>query len=1070
MEMKPKILVVDDNFSNILVVEGILESLNVEFVRAFSGEEALQKVEQHEFALVLMDVQMPDIDGFKTAEIIRQDPNKELLPIIFISAIYNRNYYHQKGLGSGAVDFITKPLVPQVFLGKVRVFLKIYTQRKSLECKVEEINKSKVTLTNILNNIDANIYVSDMDTHRILFANESMKQLFGEDMVGKHCWDVLQNKEGVCSSCNNNALLDENGCSSGAVMSNRINAQNGHSYSIFDSAVKWTDGRMVRLEVSFDIQHRLNTEQALQHSKDNFWELFNNSPDAIYVESKEGIIIDLNPAACRLQKFERDELVGKSIFELVPNDRIEIAQKDFPKWFTGETSNVESQLLTSEDTTVPVEIHGSVIQYNGNEAVMLIVRDITERTRAHNDLLESESRFRTLFEKIPTMAVQGIDRGRRVIYWNSASEQFYGYSMSQALGMEYENLILEDEWKEQISQSLDRWFLNEEVIDPHELKFKHKDGRVVHVLASYVKLQNINKETEIYCIQVDLQERDRAQDLQKNRLELIEFISRISSDFINIDVRDIDSTIAKAVDAVSNFTQVGHGFVYLLSNNKELFELEHAYKANGDKDIDAEIEINKYPELIKLVNDEKVKPIIEIFPVHGKIQCYFKLAMAEMGIHSYVTIPMEVGLEFVGFIGFGTVEPNMKWDEEALHAFKLIAQVLTNALERKTADEKVIKALEKATESDRLKTAFLANMSHEIRTPMNAIIGFSGLLSDPELSQEERMQFVNHINSNGNSLLTLINEILDIAKLEAGKIKIKKSRCFINNILKELFDVYENDKIEKEKSHLQFILNIPVEDEYFTISTDPIRFRQIMTNLIGNSLKYTDKGQIEFGFHLKKENLITFFVRDTGIGIPEDKQTYIFDRFRQVDESHTRGFGGTGLGLTISKNLVNLLGGEIWLESKQEQGSTFFFTLPYESKKKENGKRKSMLPGMQKYYWPDKTILVVEDVQTNFEFIEALLKRTDVDILWAKDGVEAIDLFSSSDTIDLVLMDIQMPRMNGYEATGEIKKLKTEVPVIAQTAYAMAEDRQKIFQAGCDDYISKPIKSDLLYSLISKYF
>jgi signal transduction histidine kinase len=267
--------------------------------------------------------------------------------------------------------------------------------------------------------------------------------------------------------------------------------------------------------------------------------------------------------------------------------------------------------------------------------------------------------------------------------------------------------------------------------------------------------------------------------------------------------------------------------------------------------------------------------------------------------------------------------------------FKKLADSANDMLEarekiqRNLEEEQILlrEAKEKAEESDRLKTAFLANMSHEIRTPMNSIIGFSDLLSDDEITKEEKNNYVAHINTAGNSLLNLINDILDIAKIEAGQIIITKSDCDINALFNELYLTFTQQKEKLNKKELTIIHNDQPSKKR-TIYADPQRLKQIMTNLLGNALKFTEKGFIEFGVDLVSPNKYMFFVKDTGIGISTENQQLIFKRFIQVDGSHTRNYGGTGLGLSISKNLVELMGGKLWVDSVQGQGSTFYFTLP----------------------------------------------------------------------------------------------------------------------------------------------
>lgn len=371
-------------------------------------------------------------------------------------------------------------------------------------------------------------------------------------------------------------------------------------------------------------------------------------------------------------------------------------------------------------------------------------------------------------------------------------------------------------------------------------------------------------------------------------------------------------------------------------------------------------------------------------------------------------------------------------------------------------NEKLQIAKEKAEESDRLKSAFLANMSHELRTPMNGIIGFSKLIIDSvDMSPELLKKYLNIIHKSGYILLNLVNDIIDLSKIESMQLKLNFTKFKLNELIDELLSFFISEKESAGKNDIKIIAEKDGLLKDLIIYSDSNRIRQVLYNLIHNALKFTDKGYIKFGYHIENDNL-KFFVEDTGIGMSDLEKQIIFERFRQVDDKTTRRYGGSGIGLTVSKGIVENLKGKIWVDSQKGKGSTFYFTIPFNPVSNKVQKNSEFL-NHKEYKWPGKTILIVEDSALSYELLTKFLKDAKVSFLQASDGEEAVKICKENAHIDLVLMDIQLPIMDGLEATAHIKQIRPVLPIIAQTANAMEEDKPNIINAGCDDYISKPI-------------
>jgi PAS domain S-box-containing protein len=387
--------------------------------------------------------------------------------------------------------------------------------------------------------------------------------------------------------------------------------------------------------------------------------------------------------------------------------------------------------------------------------------------------------------------------------------------------------------------------------------------------------------------------------------------------------------------------------------------------------------------------------------------------------------------------------------------------------ERKQLEIDLNIAKEKAEESDRLKSAFLANMSHEIRTPMNGILGFAELLKEPNLKGKKQRKYIKIIEKSGLRMLNIINDIINISKIESGQMEVHLQKSNINEQLEYIYTFFIPEA-EKKGIQLSYKHTLPSNEAFIT--TDREKVFAILTNLVKNAINHTEKGSVEFGYMIK-DDFLEFYVKDTGIGVPKDRQEAIFERFIQADIANKMALQGAGLGLSISKAYVEILGGSIRLKSEEGEGTVFYFTLPFlQDLSIEKTVSSEIVSPVRTDFSKKLKIVIAEDDAISEKLISKVIKDYGSEIINTRNGLEAVEACRNNPDIDLVFMDIQMPIMDGHEAAREIRKFNKEVIIIAQTAYALVGDMEKAIDANCNDYISKPLKVEELKLLIFKYF
>jgi len=708
--------------------------------------------------------------------------------------------------------------------------------------------------------------------------------------------------------------------------------------------------------------------------------------------------------------------------------------------------------------------------------VMEYVEDITERKKAEEQIKESEEKYRSLIEQSRDAIFILSPRGEHVEV-NYEAERLLKYSREELMGLTYMDVV-DDQYAEDSQIKIKE--LNEgKRFSTYEKVFVTKYGKKIPVEITVSSVKNENNELKyILSIVRDISERKRTEESINDYIKELRIVSDVATEL------NQSNSIERTLQVIGEMAYMLNPdsqiiLTYSDINNPDVIRIRDYYGFSGMVDRLIKI-IGKDPRNSEFRVSEMTKEDRQIYTA-GELLLLdngiYQLMNGKISNNTANMIQKLLGVEKVYTMGFshktnprGGIVIFIKKGEK-LHKKNLLENMIKQAavnLEHKAAEAALQVAKEKSEESDRLKTAFLANMSHEIRTPMNGIIGFSQVLMEKEFPRNKQKQFLEVIHSRSVHLLDVINDIIDISKIEAGQLNITYSNFYLNDTLNNLYNQYgfNLQNQDEKKIKLEHYWDLPRVESYIT--TDQVRLKQILGNLLNNAIKFTEKGKIEFGYEKSEDNLLKFYVKDTGIGIPRSQFEFIFDRFRQVDGSTTRNYEGTGLGLAISKNIAEALGGEIWLESSEGKGTIFYFTIPYNPVKNIGDKQPA--DNIDEFEWKDKTILLVEDDPASCSFFQEAFEPREVNLLVANNGKEGLELYEKQKSIDLILMDISLPDVDGIEVTKTIRKKDKEIPIIAQTAHAMGDDRSICLNAGCNDYITKPIDIKSLYSLIDNYF
>jgi PAS domain S-box-containing protein len=961
------VLIVDDVSTNLQLLSIIVRSQGYSILLASSGMEALQIVRSKTVSIILLDIRMPEMDGFEFCRQLKADPLIQDIPVIFISA-FDDEQSILTGFQLGGVDFISKPFRKEEVLARLKNHLRLTDMRVQLLCQkieLEDINeklqleidqrKQKEVLLTQPILLDEDIRFPDLfDLTEIQKLQDQFSQAFGVASIitypnGKPitkpsnfcrlCNDIIRKTQKGLKYCiNSDSVLGvpnpdgptirpclssglwDAGSSitpGGVHIANwligqvRDQTQNAEKLRLYAREIGANEEDAVqafseitpmseeRFRLVSEMLHTMsrqmshlayqNIQQAryindrnhalelLAQSEEKFRNLADSSPAAIGIY-QDDYWVYVNPSAERMSGFSIEELYTKKYWEIVAPEHRELVIKNGLARLSaeGNSNSYEFKILNKDGVEKWAYLSGSSITYNGQPAGIISIIDITDKKKAESGIQEERKLLRTLIDNLPDPIFVKDEHCRKVIA-NLADVKNIGFTTEA------------------------------EVIGKTDLElFSGEIGLRGHLddLRVIQKGETVSNRQEVFY---------NAEGKKRWLLTT------------KVPIFDNDGNISGLVGIGRNITEIKNAEEQIL---KLSMSIEQSPSTIVITDVDGNIEyVNpKFTEITGYSAEEAIgqnprilssgKMAVEVYQ-----ELWNTIKSGEVWRGEFLNKKKNGEL----YWEWATMAPIRNEDGEIINYIAIKEDI---SLQKQMQAELLI-AKNKAEESDKLKSAFLANMSHEIRTPLNSIIGFSELLADSHFEIEEKDEFIGHIISNGNSLLSIISDIMDISKMESGMVRIRTQAVPVLKIVTDVRKQFLGRFVEKG---IDFRIESEKELESVQVMADPERLNQIFNNLVSNALKFTTKGFILLKY-LKVGKMLQFEVKDTGIGIPVDFHSKIFDRFSQVETSNSRRFGGNGLGLAITKNLVEQMGGKIWLESEQEIGTSFYFTLPLKEDK-----------------------------------------------------------------------------------------------------------------------------------------
>ncbi|MDO9511253.1 MAG: PAS domain S-box protein [Bacteroidales bacterium] len=978
------------------------------------------------YNILEVNLKATEVYGYSRAEFIKMsidavDPSGKirLLPDLDIKKglVFENDQQRKDGTSFPAEISVRKIIIEDK--PHIQLILRDFSERYQVQTL---LRNEKSLLQKVLDYSPAVIMIKDLNNN-IMRVNRQLEILYEKtnaELTGMNLNEVFPLL--AASLYNNDKKVIESGKADLNALENIVIGNNEYYFLSSRVPLNNDTGEIHAILVhSYDITNEVINRKELERTHNDLQYIFDSISDGLIVADKHGKINRINKVAIQLVKNDTLNLEqDQNIFDLLLLGSVKenITPEMFENCLTNTLAKpkLRTILHSAHQREIPVDVGFSRILNKENEieGVIILLRDVSYEYEREQTIIRNTEQFRNLIEFTPIGIL--VYQNENVVFINQNTRQLIG-DVKRNVG--FLNMLATDEMRQKVRSAIDNCLINFARNKVLEVNFLYNEKSIW---------------TEFRCMPIEYNSRESV-------LITLSDVShrKVFEKVLAQSEKRFRLLFQKANDGII-FMQ-GEKFLMVNDTCLKQFGMAHNEEMKGYTPFD----FSPLRQSDGQLSSEKGRFYIQK-ALAGKPQSFD-------WIHC-----RKDGTEFYADISLNSIEIE---DE------KFVLAVVRDISLRKKAEEALIKAMHKAEESDRLKSAFLANMSHEIRTPMNGIIGFSELLVTQNVGESEKQRYVQIINDNANQLLLLINDILDISKMETGLLAVSYAQVSSFTLLSELHEFFGNHILLLSKPDLNFEIDWIEEESDIILNTDLARLRQVLSNLIMNALKYTDTGYIKIGL-TKMDGYARFCVQDTGRGISKEKLDHIFERFVQAEDSD-RLKGGTGLGLTISKGLVELLGGKIWVESELTKGSNFCFTIPLLSGQQLKKPISKNNEGILKTNIVDKSlsILVAEDEFVNIQFFKELFRNSPYLVHYAANGKEAVELFKANPEIALILMDIKMPVMNGEEAMNIIKSIKN-IPIVAQTAYALLGDKERLINAGFDSYIPKPINKIQLFKMITE--